>query len=155
MDSELHKKRPTAEIAVNGVGHTGNRLKRDKRLDVLPTPGDRRIQIVVRLLENNLDKQIAIAEIARQVNLSTSRLAHLFKAEMELSMQQYVTQLRLAKAKRQLATGFLSVKEVAASVGFSSVARFVTCFKSFVGFTPGQYRKRLSNTAYHRAERRR
>lgn len=117
------------------------------------TPVDRRIQILVRLLENNLNKQIAIAEIAKLVNLSPSRLAHLFKEEMELSIQQYITQLRLAKAKRQLETSFLSVKEIAASVGFSSVARFVACFKNVVGSTPSQYRKHLSNTAYHDAER--
>lgn len=114
---------------------------------------DRRIRIVVTLLESNSDKQIEVAKIARLVNLSSSRLAHLFKSEMDLSMQQYLKQLRLAKAKRELETSFLSVKEISAAAGFSSVARFVACFKSSVGFTPGQYRKQLSNTAYHDAER--
>ena len=113
---------------------------------------DRRIQIAVRLLENNSDKQITLLEIARIVNLSPSRLAHLFKRDMELSMQQYLTQLRLAKAKRQLETSFLSVKEIAASVGFSSVARFVICFKNFVGSTPAQYRKDLPNATYRCSE---
>lgn len=114
---------------------------------------DRRIQIAVRLLENNSDKQIALPEIARIVNLSPSRLAHLFKRDMELSMQQYLTQLRLVKAKRQLETSFLSVKEIAASVGFSSVARFVICFKNFAGSTPAQYRKHLPNATYRCSER--
>ena len=112
---------------------------------------DRRIRIVVTLLESNLDRQIEVAKIARLVNLSPSRLAHLFKSEMELSIQQYVTQLRLAKAKRQLETSFLSVKEIAASVGFSSVARFVVCFKGLVGSTPAQYRKRLP-IGFHRPQ---
>src|SRR5215831_3001889 len=99
-------------------------------------PRDRRIQVVVMLLERDPHQRLTIEEIARMVNLSPGRLAHLFKSEMELSIQQYVTQLRLAKAKDQLETSFLSVKEIAASVGFASVTRFVGCFKNTIGSTP-------------------
>jgi transcriptional regulator GlxA family with amidase domain len=97
--------------------------------------------VVVMLLESNSHKQIAIEDMAKLVNLSAGRLAHLFKSEMQLSIQQYVTQLRLAKAKSQLESSFLSIKEIAASVGFSSVTRFVACFKNFAGATPAHYRK--------------
>src|SRR5438045_1276594 len=107
-------------------------------------PRDRRIQVIVMLLEGNSHDQLAIEELARMVNLSPGRLAHLFKTEMEVSIQQYLTQLRLAKAKDHLETSFLSVKEIAASVGFPSVTRFVGCFKSLIGATPTEYRKQLA-----------
>lgn len=113
---------------------------------------DRRIQVVVMLLESKSHQQIGIEDMARLVNLSPGRLAHLFKSEMELSLQQYLTQLRLAKAKSQLESSFLSIKEIAASVGFSSVARFVVCFKTFVGTTPAHYRKHFLNASYRGAE---
>ena len=112
---------------------------------------DRRIQVVVMLLESNSHKQIAVEDIARLVNLSVGRLAHLFKSEMHISIQQYLTQLRLAKAKSQLETSFLSIKEIAASVGFSSVTRFVACFKNFAGATPAHYRKHFLNPTYRGA----
>ena len=154
MHSELLTKQAVSKITGAGARHGSNPTANAEPFDLaICTPGDRRIQIVVMLLENNWNKQIAVAEIARLVNLSPSRLAHLFKSEMDLSMQQYLTRLRLVNARRQLETSFLSVKEIAAAVGFSSVARFVACFKSFVGFTPGQYRKQLSNAAYHDADR--
>ncbi len=111
-------------------------------------PLDRRIQVVVMLLENNSHRHIAIEDMARSVNLSPGRLAHLFKSEMQLSVQQYLTQLRLAKAKNHLEWSFLSVKEISASVGFSSVTRFVVCFKNFVGATPAHYRKHFLNSSY-------
>lgn len=114
---------------------------------------DRRIQVVVTQLENNSHQQIGIAEMARLVNLSPSRVAHLFKSEMKLSIQQYLTQLRITRAKQQLESSFLSIKEIAASVGFCSVARFVACFKNLVGTTPGQYRKHFSTVPYQSAER--
>jgi transcriptional regulator GlxA family with amidase domain len=100
------------------------------------------------LIEGNSHDQLEIEELARMVNLSPGRLAHLFKSEMEVSIQQYLTQLRLAKAKDHLETSFLSVKEIAASVGFPSVTRFVGCFKSLIGATPAQYRKQLARIPY-------
>ena len=111
---------------------------------------DRRIQVVVMLLESNSHQQIGIEDMARLVNLSPGRLAHLFKSEMELSIQQYLTQLRLAKAKSQLESSFLSIKEIAASVGFSSAARLVVCFKNVVGATPAHYRKHFLSPSYRR-----
>jgi transcriptional regulator GlxA family with amidase domain len=84
---------------------------------------------------------LAIAEIAKIVNLSPGRLAHLFKSETGVAVQQYLTQIRLAKAKHQLEQTFLSIKEIAASAGFPSVTRFSSAFKTFVGTTPAQHRK--------------
>jgi AraC-like DNA-binding protein len=114
---------------------------------------DRRIEVVVRQLENSSHQQIGIEDMAKLVNLSPSRLAHLFKSETKLSIQQYVTQLRLTKAKQQLESNFLSIKEIAASVGFCSVSRFVASFKNLVGTTPSQYRKHFSMVSYQSAER--
>jgi transcriptional regulator GlxA family with amidase domain len=133
------------EILTNSNHSASDRLSRI-RTDIsssdaiLARPQDRRIQVVVTLLESNSHKHVDVEDMARLVNLSVGRLAHLFKSEMELSIQQYLTHLRLAKAKHQLEAGFLSVKEIAASVGFSSVARFAVCFKNFAGTTPNQYR---------------
>jgi AraC-like DNA-binding protein len=109
-----------------------------------PAPRDRRIQVIVMLLERNSQDQLAIEQMARVVNLSPGRLAHLFKSETQLSMQQYLTQLRLMKAKHKLESTFLSIKEIAALVGFPSVTRFVLTFKHHAGVTPGQYRKTFS-----------
>ena len=153
----MNSESPTKQAVGNSTGagsRHGNPMAHAELIDLaLFKPADRRVERVVMLLDSNWNKQIGAAEIAQVVNLSPSRLAHLFKSEMDLSIQQYLTKIRLAKAKRQLETSFLSVKEIAAAVGFTSVARFVACFKSAVGFTPGQYRKQLSNAAYHDAER--
>ena len=99
------------------------------------------MQLVLILLEENSHRQMALEDIAKLVNLSPGRLAHLFKSEIGLSIQQYLTQIRLAKAKHQLESSFLSIKEIAASVGFANVTRFTASFKTAVGTTPAQYRR--------------
>lgn len=104
-------------------------------------PQDRRVRVILILLEQNSHRQLAIADVARAVNLSPGRLAHLFKSEVGVSLQQYLTQIRLAKAKHQLETTFLSIKEIAAANGFPSVTRFTASFKETVGATPSEYRK--------------
>ncbi len=114
---------------------------------------DRRIEVVVTQLETNSHQRIRIEEMARLVNLSPGRLSHLFKSETKVSIQQYLMQLRLARAKQQLELSFLSVKEIAASVGFASVTRFAASFKNLVGTTPAQYRKRVSLMPYQSAEK--
>ena len=102
---------------------------------------DRRIQLVLMLLEQSPKQQWDLSDIAQLVNLSPGRLAHLFKSEVGVSIQQYLIQIRLTEAKHQLESTFLSIKEIAASVGFRSVTRFTECFKIAVGTTPAQYRK--------------
>jgi AraC family transcriptional regulator, arabinose operon regulatory protein len=103
--------------------------------------GDRRVQLILMLLEENSERQWELSDIARIVNLSPGRLAHLFKNEVGVSIQQYLTQIRLAKAKHQLESSFLSIKEIAASVGFRNVTRFTSSFKTAVGTTPAEYRR--------------
>ena len=115
-------------------------------------PRDRRIQLVLMLLDENSHKQLSIEEIAKLVRLSPGRLAHLFKHEMEMSLQQYVTQIRLTKSKHHLESGFLSIKEIAAAVGFQNVTRFTAHFKNQVGLTPAEYRRRSSIELVKRKE---
>lgn len=115
-------------------------------------PRDRRIQLVLILLEENSHKQLSIPDVAKLVRLSPGRLAHLFKNEMEVSIQRYITQIRLTKAKHQLESSFLSIKEIAASVGFQNVTRFTAHFKNQVGSTPAEYRRRSSIELVKRKE---
>ena len=115
-------------------------------------PRDRRIQLVLMLLDENSHKQLSIEDIAKLVRLSPGRLAHLFKSEIEMSIQQYVTQIRLTRAKHHLESSFLSIKEIAASVGFQNVTRFTAHFKNQVGATPAEYRRRSSIELVKRKE---
>jgi AraC family transcriptional regulator of arabinose operon len=153
MTPYLFEQRLTRAVSQSSIvllRHPESDIKSTKRDSHLL---DRRIQVVATQLENSSHQQIGIEDMARLVNLSPSRLAHLFKSETKLSIQQYLTQVRITRAKLQLESSFLSIKEIAASVGFCSVTRFVACFKNLVGATPSQYRKHFSMVSYQSAER--
>jgi transcriptional regulator GlxA family with amidase domain len=102
---------------------------------------DRRVQIVITLLKADLHREIVLAEIARFVNLSPSRLHHLFKAETGMSLTQFLKSLRLERARELLETTFLSVKQVMTTSGLKNKSHFVKDFKKAYGTTPTQYRR--------------
>jgi transcriptional regulator GlxA family with amidase domain len=101
---------------------------------------DRRIELVISRLENDTSRAWDTHALAALVNLSASRFRHLFKHETGTSPRQYLRELRFRKAEAMLATTFMSVKEIAESVGLVTVTHFMKDFKERHGMTPGEYR---------------
>jgi AraC family transcriptional regulator of arabinose operon len=102
---------------------------------------DWRVQLILTLLEEDLRRTPSADELATKLNLSNSRLTHLFKAEVGCSLTQYLRDLRLRKARILLETTFLSIKETMMAVGMTDPSHFVRDFKKVSGHTPTEYRK--------------
>ena len=101
---------------------------------------DRRVQVVKILIEDNFAHHLDLSGMAKAVNLSPWRLAHLFKAEVGISPLRYLTLVRLQKARQYLETGFLTVREIGASVGIPNPSHFTRSFKAAYGSSPVQHR---------------
>lgn len=99
-----------------------------------------KVRVAVSFIDNNLHRDIYIAEVAQLVRLSRSRFAHLFKSEAGMPITQYLKKARMARARELLETSFASVKAVAAEVGYNDPAHFESEFKKACGSTPSQYR---------------
>ena len=108
---------------------------------------DRRIQIVTSEIENRLAHPRTIQELAQLVNLSASRLRHLFKIEIGITPAQYLKRARMQKAEMLLRTTFLSVKEIINRVGMTNGSHFVHEFKKAYGVAPTRYRSTITSSA--------
>jgi AraC family transcriptional regulator of arabinose operon len=104
---------------------------------------DRRIRQVISLMQNGPARGRPLCEMANAVNLSYSRLRHLFRNEIGMSPERYMKLLRMMKAKELLETTFLQVKEICAEVGVNDESHFVRDFKRIFGVSPMQYRARV------------
>jgi transcriptional regulator GlxA family with amidase domain len=108
---------------------------------------DPRIQIIIKLLKDDLPGKLSPAELALTVNLSPSRLFYLFKKETGISLAQYRRNLRMEKAKELLETTFVSVKEILTLVGMTDRSHFERDFKRLHGMTPTKYRKQFAEAS--------
>jgi AraC family transcriptional regulator of arabinose operon len=104
---------------------------------------DPRIELIIARIENQPSKPWEVSKLAGLVNLSASRLRHLFKQETGATPVQYLRELRLRRAGELLKTTFLSVKEVMSQVGLTTGGHSVRAFKKMYGVTPTVYRRSL------------
>lgn len=97
-------------------------------------------QQVIDYLENNYWRKVSLEEAARTVYLNPVYLSAIFKQETGYTFSEYLTLLRMEKAKKLLAAQF-SVKEVAGKVGYADCNYFCRVFKKVTGITATAYRK--------------
>lgn len=87
---------------------------------------------------------ITADDICRSFNCSRSYMSGRFNREMGMSVREYITRLRIEDAKQLLIHSKISVTEIALTVGYADSNYFISLFKSRVGVTPGQYRRKKS-----------
>lgn len=85
-------------------------------------------------------------EIADALNVSYSNLRRTFRVNTGMSMKDYQTGMRIKKAKDLLDNTDLSIKGIAAQLGFSSAFHFSNQFRKVVGCPPTDWRARLGAT---------
>lgn len=94
------------------------------------------------LMQNSLDKEIKIEDIATAVGLSYPLFRKLFRKQMKMSASSYLLQLRMSKGAEMLMCTSEPVKNVAYSLGYDQPAYFTYCFHKVMGMTPQEYRDR-------------
>jgi len=99
-----------------------------------------RIRPAIEYIEVNYDRPLSLVEIAKSANLSVSRLVHLFKEQIGITVIEYLTGARIERAKQLLSTTEKSCAKICFEVGYNYNAHFTRRFKKVTGMTPGQFR---------------
>lgn len=100
-----------------------------------------REELIGYVAEHVFQYDFGLDQIAEAFHLSQSYLSRFYKQETGFTFTQYVTNLRLDRAKRLLAETDLPLKEIVVQVGYIDTASFARKFKSCEGVTPGQWRE--------------
>ena len=103
-------------------------------------PDDYRILKVLESLED--DPTASVRELANRVNLSCSRLGHLFKLQMGVDLNRFLANERLKKAAELLRQTELSIKEIAARIGYHHSSSFDRGFQQKFGASPADFRRK-------------
>ena len=100
----------------------------------------RKLRAVVECIEEQLDANLTLDQLAAAAHLSAYHFARQFKAATGLPPHQYVIARRIERAKEILLSETdLSLAEIATLVGFSDQSQFTRHFKRLIGVTPGRF----------------
>lgn len=97
----------------------------------------------IAIVENNIpNEDFSVEDICREIGISRVQLYRKVKALIGYNVNDYISTVRLQKAKYLLADPQLTIADVAFKVGYSSQAYFSTVFKSKFNLTPTEYREK-------------
>jgi len=97
------------------------------------------ISQLTKIVEENISsEQFGVSELAREVGMSRSNLLRKVKKITNLSVSQFIREVRLKCAKELLEESSYTVSEVSYKVGFNSPSYFIKCFGDYFGYPPGE-----------------
>lgn len=96
---------------------------------------------VLRYINLHFDESITLRDVAEAEHLNANYISQMFRRESGSTFTQYLTDLRIGKAKKLLVTESIPVSDVAAQIGFNDYFYFLKFFKKVVGVTPTKYRE--------------
>ncbi len=102
------------------------------------------VAILGSLAKEQVTSVPSVRLLAVSLNISPSRLRHIFKSSTGLSFNQYVKRLRLQRARQLLLDTHLSVKQVMIEVGIFDHSHFAKDYRKEFGETPSQTRRTVS-----------
>lgn len=98
----------------------------------------------------NLGERVLVADMARQVGLSTDHFAWAFRTQTGQSPHQFVVATRIQQARQLLGESQLSIAEVAHACGFASQQHLTNAMRRHVDITPARYRQAMQPRGAHK-----
>ena len=116
-------------------------VQRHSSLGVVPFPSrermsGRRFRQAIAYIEDNLNQDLRLTNIAQAVDMSVSNLKTTFRESTGVPVHQYVIQRRVDRAASLLEQGILTIGEVAQETGFAHPGHLARCLKRFLGCSP-------------------
>jgi AraC family transcriptional regulator len=99
-----------------------------------------RLHVVLEFIEENLERDISLSELAALAGTVPDVLARNFRRQLGIPPYRYLMERRVRRAEVLLAAGESSIAEIALAVGFASQSHFTTQFRKLSGLTPAAYR---------------
>jgi AraC family transcriptional regulator len=99
-----------------------------------------RLKRVLEFINENLDQDIKLTNLATEVGISQYYFCRLFKQSMGITPYQYLLQQRIEQAKKLLKKDDLLIADIALICGFNGQSHFTYQFRKLTGVTPKTYR---------------
>ncbi|MBC9783859.1 response regulator [Heliobacterium chlorum] len=141
----LMKCRTKLEIS-QCMRHTVERLFENMTINRSGT-NQRLINKACEFITVNCQRNVTLEEVARFVHLSPYYFSRIFKQEKGCNFVDFLTEVRLEKAKKCLSDSDMNLVQIAGQVGYQDSSYFCRVFRKSTGMTPNQYRQQIKRSA--------
>ncbi len=102
-----------------------------------------RLKKAFEIIETHYSNPLTVEQIAKETCLSPSRLSHIIKGELGMTLGDYISRVRIDKAKGLLKDRELPISQIALEVGFPDQSYFTKVFKKIEKCTPKDFRQNV------------
>ncbi len=103
------------------------------------------IEKAMAFIDSNHSKNITLKDVANHVAVNSNYLSGLFKKYTNENFTDYITKVRMNKAKAFLSKTEMSVSAITYEIGYNDSHYFTRKFRLYTGMTPSEYRKEKKN----------
>jgi AraC family transcriptional regulator len=104
-----------------------------------------KLKLVISHIEDNLESELSLAEIAKVAGVSVSHLKTLFRRSTGTPVHQYILRRRVERAKLLLQDESLSIAQIAFATGFAHQSHLARHMRKILGVTPAAARRDLAH----------
>ncbi len=146
LSAEYMSDQPSVEITINKLTEIliiqllRSEFGGDNNVGIVAAMRNKKLAKALTEIHSDLSKPWTVEAAATQASMSRSGFSKLFSETVNISFFEYITQVRVKRAKRLLEASKFSVAEIAEQVGYQSELSFIKVFKKAAQMTPRAYR---------------
>lgn len=103
----------------------------------------KRITKIIKYIETNYQEDLTVSQIADTFKISSGYLTKLFKDSLDLTVKEFINEIRLKHAKEELLKTNYAIIDIAIENGFPNIKSFNHTFKKKNNMTPAKYRSMM------------
>ena len=99
------------------------------------------IERLIKYINSNFGQKLSLSYLANYIHLSREYLSRYFKQYTGKNISEYLLEIRMEHAKELLSESNYTIEDISLYCGYPTLSNFQRAFKSYVGFSPSNYRK--------------